>query len=65
MNDHPVWMSGPSNTLTRFGEIPLFREGLYTIAPDTYAWMVPNGSWGNQLSASTLCTIIPLNRLPR
>ena len=46
MNDHPVWMSGPLNTLTRFGEIPLFREGLYSIAPDTYAWMVPNGSWG-------------------
>ncbi|WP_320821271.1 hypothetical protein [Thalassolituus sp.] len=42
MNDHPVWMSGPSNTLTRFGEAPLFRKGLYTIAPDTYAWMVPN-----------------------
>ncbi len=33
-------------TLTRFGEVPDFDEGLYEIAKNTYAWMVPNGSWG-------------------
>lgn len=33
-------------TLTRFGEIPDYDEGLYEVAKDTYAWMVPNGSWG-------------------
>jgi len=33
-------------TRTRFGEAPAYPEGLYEVAPDTYAWMVPNGSWG-------------------
>ncbi|MBC7171451.1 MAG: MBL fold metallo-hydrolase, partial [Polyangiaceae bacterium] len=28
------------------GEPARFREGLYRLRPDTYAWMVPNGSWG-------------------
>ena len=32
--------------ITRFGEIPNYDEGLYEIANNTYAWMVPNGSWG-------------------
>ncbi|MGH6646614.1 MBL fold metallo-hydrolase [Aquabacterium sp.] len=31
---------------TRIGAIPVFEEGLYEIAQDTYAWLVPNGSWG-------------------
>lgn len=42
----PTWLSGPGRALTRFGEAPTFTEGLYRIAPHTYAWMVPNGSWG-------------------
>ena len=46
MQNLPTWMTGPSNTVTRFGEVPLFREGLYAVAPKTFAWMVPNGSWG-------------------
>lgn len=33
-------------TLTRFGEIPNYEEGLYEISRHIYAWMVPNGSWG-------------------
>ncbi len=33
-------------TLTRFNEVPYYDEGLYEVAKDTYAWMVPNGSWG-------------------
>jgi glyoxylase-like metal-dependent hydrolase (beta-lactamase superfamily II) len=31
---------------TRFGEIPAFAEGLYELDGRTYAWLVPNGSWG-------------------
>lgn len=31
---------------TRMGALPQFAEGLYELAQDTYAWMVPNGSWG-------------------
>ena len=31
---------------TRFGEEPLFEEGLYDLGSGVYAWMVPNGSWG-------------------
>lgn len=42
----PIWLCGPTWPLTRFQERPKFRGGLYRIAPDTYAWMVPNGSWG-------------------
>lgn len=41
-----TWLHGPGRPLTRFGQLPLFREGLWRVAPDTYAWMVPNGSWG-------------------
>lgn len=33
-------------TVTRFGELPDFDEGLYEVAHKTFAWMVPNGSWG-------------------
>lgn len=41
------WLTGPpAATLTRFGEVPHYREGLYELTADTYAWMVPNGSWG-------------------
>jgi glyoxylase-like metal-dependent hydrolase (beta-lactamase superfamily II) len=31
---------------TRFSETPLYREGLYDLGNRVYAWMVPNGSWG-------------------
>ncbi len=31
---------------TRFGEHPLFDEGLYDLGSKLYAWMTPNGSWG-------------------
>ncbi len=31
---------------TRFQEIPLYPEGLYDLGNEVYAWMVPNGSWG-------------------
>ncbi len=33
-------------TRTRFGEIPKYAEGLYDLGKGVYAWMVPNGSWG-------------------
>ena len=31
---------------TRFNEVPKYAEGLYGLGNDLYAWMVPNGSWG-------------------
>jgi glyoxylase-like metal-dependent hydrolase (beta-lactamase superfamily II) len=31
---------------TRFGETPLYAEGLWDLGRGVYAWMVPNGSWG-------------------
>ncbi|MGH1352994.1 MAG: MBL fold metallo-hydrolase [Methyloligellaceae bacterium] len=33
-------------TKTRFQETPLYPEGLYDLGNGIYAWMVPNGSWG-------------------
>lgn len=36
--------------ITRFGEIPKYAEGLYDLGNDIYAWMVPNGSWGESNS---------------
>ncbi len=41
-----VFLKGPAATLTRFGEPQLYRGGLYEVAARTYAWLVPNGSWG-------------------
>lgn len=40
------WLIGPDRYLTRFGEAAAFKEGLYQLGSLTYAWMVPNGSWG-------------------
>lgn len=31
---------------TRYGEKPLYAEGLYDLGNGIHAWMVPNGSWG-------------------
>lgn len=39
-------IAGTRRKRTRMGDVTLFAEGLYEVAPDTYAWMVPNGSWG-------------------
>lgn len=44
--DRARWLNGPDRNVTRFGEPAKFREGLYRLTPRTYAWMVPNGSWG-------------------
>lgn len=40
------WLTGPNRSHTRFGELPVFKEGLYRLGGRCYAWMVPNGSWG-------------------
>lgn len=40
------FLAGTGRTRTRYGEPVAYAEGLYRIAPDVYAWMVPNGSWG-------------------
>lgn len=39
-------ISATGRQRTRLGAPPQFAEGLYELTPDTYAWMVPNGSWG-------------------
>ena len=39
-------ISATGRQRTRMGAPPQFAEGLYELAADTYAWMVPNGSWG-------------------
>lgn len=31
---------------TRFQETPRYAEGLYDLGRQVYAWLVPNGSWG-------------------
>jgi cyclase len=31
---------------TRYAEVPNYAEGLYDLNRDCYAWLVPNGSWG-------------------
>ncbi len=46
MMDKAQWLTGPDRQVTRYGEAAKFREGLYQLTPRTYAWMVPNGSWG-------------------
>ena len=33
-------------TRTRFSATPHYPEGLYDLGADCYAWIVPNGSWG-------------------
>jgi cyclase len=33
-------------SVTRFGKIPRYAEGLYDLGNRVYAWVVPNGSWG-------------------
>ncbi|GAB4153322.1 MAG: hypothetical protein Fur0021_18950 [Candidatus Promineifilaceae bacterium] len=32
--------------LTRYREPPLYAEGLYNLGHNAYAWLTPNGSWG-------------------
>ena len=39
-------VAGSGAKRTRFGEIPKYPEGLYDLTAQLYAWMVPNGSWG-------------------
>ena len=41
-----TWLNGPDRGTTRFGEPAKYREGLYRLTERTFAWMVPNGSWG-------------------
>ena len=40
------FLKGTGRSTTRYGETARFREGLYRLSDRTYAWMVPNGSWG-------------------
>lgn len=35
---------------TRFRETPAYQEGLWDLGDQLYAWMVPNGSWGESNS---------------
>lgn len=40
------FLAGTGRQCTRHGEPLQFREGLYRLSRGCYAWMVPNGSWG-------------------
>lgn len=40
------FLAGTARPCTRHGEPLQFREGLYQLSRSCYAWMVPNGSWG-------------------
>lgn len=51
----PHFIGGPQRALTRFGEVPQYREGLYAVGRDAYAWMVPNGSWGETNLGLVVC----------
>ena len=39
-------VAGSGAKRTRFGEMPKYPEGLYDLNAQLYAWIVPNGSWG-------------------
>lgn len=39
-------ISATNRKTTRFGEKNKYSEGLYEIGKEIYAWLVPNGSWG-------------------
>lgn len=43
-NGEAITLTGRKRT--RFGEAPVFDEGLYDLGNGVYSWMVPNGSWG-------------------
>ncbi|MCA9941815.1 MAG: hypothetical protein KC418_24420, partial [Anaerolineales bacterium] len=43
-NRQPITASGA--TRTRYQAVPHYTEGLYDLGRDSYAWLVPNGSWG-------------------
>ena len=44
--DNAKLLVNTGSTVTRHGEALWFKEGLYQISKQCYAWMVPNGSWG-------------------
>jgi glyoxylase-like metal-dependent hydrolase (beta-lactamase superfamily II) len=44
--DRWTLVAGSGAQRTRLGEVPKFAEGLYDLNGQVYAWMVPNGSWG-------------------
>lgn len=46
MRKQPLCIKATGAAQTRFGEEPLYAEGLYELGQGLYAWMVPNGSWG-------------------
>ena len=42
----PRCIAPVSTVTTRYGEMPAYTEGLHDLGSDVYAWMAPNGSWG-------------------
>ncbi len=44
--DHWKCIAATGARRTRFDEIPKYAEGLYELKSGVYAWMTPNGSWG-------------------
>ncbi len=48
MNGLARWklIDATGRSVTRFGKILRYAEGLYDLGNRVYAWIVPNGSWG-------------------
>lgn len=46
MGSDPRCIAPTGAKKTRFHEEPAFAEGLWDLGNSLYAWMVPNGSWG-------------------
>ena len=44
----PINRIGPSKPVnrSRYSEVPNYEQGLYDLGNKTYAWIEPNGSWG-------------------
>ncbi len=42
----PKLIAPTGATRTRFGAAPRYAEGLYDLGRGVFAWLVPNGSWG-------------------
>ncbi len=44
--EHFACIAPTGAEFTRFREKPKYAEGLYDLGNDVFAWMTPNGSWG-------------------
>lgn len=57
-------ISATKTQRSRLGEPARYAEGLYDLGNRVYAWMVPNGSWGESNSGLIVGEGAALKRLP-